>query len=353
MCRELLRSSSTDYDRLFVSLCYVRSPPGSTMNTSQVKPAGVWNTSLALANTSLALANTSLALPNTSLALPNTTQLSLNTTTDELYGVPTGLVILLSMLYGSISVISVIGNALVIIVVAKNKSMHTVTNFFIANLSVADVMISIFSVPFQFQAALLQRWNLPHFLCPVAPFVKELSVNVSIITLAVISLDRYFAVIHPLKPRCSRRRAKTVMAVVWLFSLVSGIPPAIVSHVVDTKQASGGTKPFCMPTYPEVLGINLGRVYIIYLSIVQYFLPLIIISYAYGRITHKVWLSKAPGSAVDTRDQMLNRNKRRVSTVYINPLDMKGCICHFTKWQIHPFISDILLIGVAHIHLSQ
>ena len=21
------------------------------------------------------------------------------------------------------------------------------------------------------------------------------------------------------------------------------------------------------------------------------------------------------------------------------PLDMKGCVCHFTKWQIHPFIS--------------
>ena len=24
---------------------------------------------------------------------------------------------------------------------------------------------------------------------------------------------------------------------------------------------------------------------------------------------------------------------------YIVPLDMKGCICHFVKWQIHPFIS--------------
>ena len=29
----------------------------------------------------------------------------------------------------------------------------------------------------------------------------------------------------------------------------------------------------------------------------------------------------------------------RKQHVYIVPLDMKGCICHFVKWQIHPFIS--------------
>jgi leucokinin receptor len=69
--------------------------------------------------------------------------------------------------------------------------------------SIGDVLIGIFSIPFQFQAALSQRWDLPAFLCPVAPSVKELTLNVSILTLAVISLDRYRAVMHPLRPRCS------------------------------------------------------------------------------------------------------------------------------------------------------
>ena len=79
---------------------------------------------------------------------------------------------LLSILYGSISAVTVVGNALVILVIFKNQSMRTVTNFYIANLSVADVVIGVLGIPFQFQAALLQRWDLPHFLCPVAPFVK-------------------------------------------------------------------------------------------------------------------------------------------------------------------------------------
>ena len=32
---------------------------------------------------------------------------------------------------------------------------------------------------------------------------------------------------------------------------------------------------------------------------------------------------------------------------FIVPLEMKGCICHFTKWQIHPFISKVTIYGVS------
>ena len=74
----------------------------------------------------------------------------------ELYRATPGVVALLSVLYGSLSVAAVLGNVLVIAVVATNRSMQTVTNFFIANLSGADVVVGVFSIPFQFQAALLQ-----------------------------------------------------------------------------------------------------------------------------------------------------------------------------------------------------
>ena len=47
------------------------------------------------------------------------------------------------------------------------------TNYFIANLALADVIIGLFSIPFNFQAALLQSWNhLPDFLCPFSPFFQ-------------------------------------------------------------------------------------------------------------------------------------------------------------------------------------
>lgn len=88
------------------------------------------------------------------------------------YDVPTGLICLLGFLYGIISLLAVLGNALVIVIIAKNRRMHTVTNIFIANLAVADVIIGMFSIPFQFQAALLQRWVLADFMCSLAPMVQ-------------------------------------------------------------------------------------------------------------------------------------------------------------------------------------
>jgi len=46
--------------------------------------------------------------------------------------------------------------------------------------------------------------------------------------------------------------------------------------------------------------------------VVQYFLPLCVISVAYARIMYRVWFSKAPGSALDGRDKMMNKNKKKV-----------------------------------------
>lgn len=69
--------------------------------------------------------------------------------TDILYEVPVGIIVLLSIFYGSISIIAVIGNSLVIWIVATTRQMQTVTNLFIANLALADVVIGMFVIPFQ------------------------------------------------------------------------------------------------------------------------------------------------------------------------------------------------------------
>jgi len=55
---------------------------------------------------------------------------------------------------------------------ATGRRMNTVINLYIGNLAIADVVIAIFCIPFQFQAAILQRWDLPEFMCKLCPFVQ-------------------------------------------------------------------------------------------------------------------------------------------------------------------------------------
>jgi hypothetical protein len=69
--------------------------------------------------------------------------------TYNLFEVPTGVTALLSLFYGSISVVAVVGNSLVMWIVATSRRMQNVTNCFIANLALADIVIGLFAIPFQ------------------------------------------------------------------------------------------------------------------------------------------------------------------------------------------------------------
>lgn len=69
--------------------------------------------------------------------------------TEVLYIAPVEIVVLLSVFYGTISLVAIVGNSLVIWVVATTRQMRTVTNMYIANLAFADVIIGLFCIPFQ------------------------------------------------------------------------------------------------------------------------------------------------------------------------------------------------------------
>ncbi|CAF1225648.1 unnamed protein product [Rotaria magnacalcarata] len=66
-------------------------------------------------------------------------------------------IILLSFAYGIITLFSISGNSSIIYIVIRNRRMHSVTNYFICNLALADCFVACFAVPFQFQAAALQK----------------------------------------------------------------------------------------------------------------------------------------------------------------------------------------------------
>lgn len=228
----------------------------------------------------------------------------------EIFEVPVGIVALLSVCYGAVSMIAVVGNICVLWVVASRRRMRTVTNYFIGNLALADIVIGLFAVPFQFQAALLQRWLLPAFLCAFCPFIQVISVNVSVFTLSAIAFDRYRAVFKPFNSRGTTKLcAKIIILGIWLIGGIAATPYALAFRVTSAYDPLTGdyTRPFCMNIR---VPLKLWAIYHFALVILQYFLPLCFISYAYGRMALRL---RSDGCTRAPRDEVILKSKRKVS----------------------------------------
>ena len=68
-------------------------------------------------------------------------------------------------LYAIILVVGLVGNVLVVFVVANNKAMQTVTNVFIANLALSDILLCVLAVPFTPLYFYLNEWTFGKILC--------------------------------------------------------------------------------------------------------------------------------------------------------------------------------------------
>lgn len=109
-------------------------------------------------------------------------------------------------MYTWIFLVAFIGNGIVCFIVKSCQSMRTVTNFFIANLAVGDILMSLFCVPFSFVPTLiLTYWPFGTVLCHLVNYTQATSVLVSAYTLVAISVDRYIVIMWPLRPRITKR----------------------------------------------------------------------------------------------------------------------------------------------------
>nr|XP_006817369.1 PREDICTED: neuropeptide Y receptor type 5-like [Saccoglossus kowalevskii] len=115
--------------------------------------------------------------------------------------------------------LSIVGNVLVLIVLIWRKSTRSDLNPFLVNLSVADLMMAVFCMPFTFPTIMLGEWVFGRVMCPVLIFMQQISVIVSICTLTAIGIDRYFAVMYPLKVRVTKNRTKIVFIFIWVIAI--------------------------------------------------------------------------------------------------------------------------------------
>ncbi len=87
--------------------------------------------------------------------------------------------------------IGALGNGLVCYVVARRPHMRTPRNIFITNLAVSDLILCLFTQPFNLMKIALISWPLGSFLCKFVPMMAATNVLVSTMSIAAIALDRF------------------------------------------------------------------------------------------------------------------------------------------------------------------
>ena len=98
--------------------------------------------------------------------------------------------VILIVLYSATAIISLSFNIISIIVMSKSSRLTTEIWKFLINLSVSDITMAIFSIPFTYTGFMLGRWIFPPILCPIVQFAQLCSVFVSVWTLTLIGFER-------------------------------------------------------------------------------------------------------------------------------------------------------------------
>ncbi|XP_067212570.1 cholecystokinin receptor type A-like isoform X2 [Linepithema humile] len=75
-------------------------------------------------------------------------------------------------LYGIIFFLSIVGNSLVLITLARNKRMRTVTNVYLLNLAVSDLLLGVFCMPFTLLGQILKNFVFGLTMCKLIPYFQ-------------------------------------------------------------------------------------------------------------------------------------------------------------------------------------
>lgn len=188
-------------------------------------------------------------------------------------------VVFIVLVAGSLSLVTIIGNILVMVSIKVNRHLQTVNNYFLFSLACADLIIGVFSMNLYTLYTVIGYWPLGPVVCDLWLALDYVVSNASVMNLLIISFDRYFCVTKPLTYPVKRttKMAGMMIAAAWVLSFILWAPAILFwQFIVGVRTVEDGE---CYIQFFSNAAVTFGT------AIAAFYLPVIIMTVLYWHIS--------------------------------------------------------------------
>jgi len=238
---------------------------------------------------------------------------------------------------GAILTVGLVGNIVVVYVVARYARMKTVTNVYILNLSIADSLFLV-GMPMIMATALLRRWVFGAVLCHVFYALTCVNMFTGAFTLTLMSADRFVAVWYPVSSVRFRTPPFAAMAaaLAWVASGVVMSPVVFYADHMTRPVVSKSEPPTysCVVNWPVERSLTAARIYVGYTVAIGFLVPVSCVCVFYALLVMRLKSTRRQVSSItSSRRQSVARRSVTCFVAIITAVFI-GCWLPYWCFQV-------------------
>ncbi|XDV46435.1 hypothetical protein PO909_014329 [Leuciscus waleckii] len=244
--------------------------------------------------------------------------------------------ILIPVFFSLVVVLSCIGNILVLVILALYESLKSLTNVFILNLALSDLLFT-FGLPF-WASYFIWGWTFGDIGCKAVKFLFYVGFYSSVLFLTLMTIQRYMAVVHPLSDWEKCRGFSVAPFIVWILSGAVSLLGSCNSKVI----------PHLNSTYCEYDSVEM-KSGIAYFQNAFFFFAFLIMGFCYGRMLQTITKSRT------------NKRHKSVRLIFCialvffigwAPYNIVMFLKSLTDQKIHPFTDCTVSIRLDYAYYA-
>ncbi|XP_002740615.1 neuropeptide FF receptor 2-like [Saccoglossus kowalevskii] len=201
-------------------------------------------------------------------------------------------------LYCTFFILIVVGNVWVIVAIIRQPKLRkSATNMFIVSLSLSDILVAVFQIPylmfFQLIPDVFVALNDNIFVCRTFAWMQWTARCVTINSLIGVAIDRFRAIVQPLKPKVTRTQATVIITCIWVISLGYSLRKPILLHMYEYT-FNNVTQKWCMVPFEYH---DIANKFHLVDFFVMFLLPLVLLCIMYVIMIKSLWSKKGPSNA--------------------------------------------------------